>query len=74
MLVHKGCVCCLGFCLSAEGRLQLPAHCQRLYLVDCENGAQGGRCGGLRRPLAFRGWPPVAAGHPGGISTSPSSP
>ena len=28
-LVHKGCVCRLGFRLSADGGLQLPAHRQR---------------------------------------------
>ena len=43
--VHKGCVCCLGFCLSTDGGLQLPAHRQRPDLVDCEEGAQVGRCG-----------------------------
>ena len=51
--MHKGCVCCLGFHLSAEGGLQLPAHRQRPDLVDRENGAQLCRSGGLRRPLAL---------------------
>ena len=49
-LVHVGCVCCLGFCFSADGGLQLPAHGQRPDLVDGENGAQVCRSGGLRRP------------------------
>ena len=52
-LVHKGCVCSLGPGLSAEGGLQLLAHRQRPDLVDQEDGAQVGCCGGLRRPLAL---------------------
>ena len=52
-LVHKGCVCCLGFLLSTDGGLQLPAHRQRPDLVDRENGAQVCRSGGLRCPLAL---------------------
>ena len=52
-LVHKGCLCCLDFRLSAHGRPQLPAHRQRPDLVDRENGAQVGCCGGLRHPLAL---------------------
>ena len=52
-LVHKGCVCCSGFRLSADGGLQLPVHRQRPDLVDRENGAQICRSGGLRRPLAL---------------------
>ena len=52
-LVHKGGVCHLGFRLSADGGLQLLAHCQRPDLVDREDGAQVGCCGGLRRPLAL---------------------
>ena len=51
--VHKGCVCRLGFRLSADGGLQVPAHFQRPDHVDCENGAQVGRCGGFRRLLAL---------------------
>ena len=52
-LLYKGCVCCLGLPLSADGRLQLPANRQRPDLVDRQNRAQVGRCGGLRRPLAL---------------------
>ena len=52
-LVHKGCVCCLGFRLSADGGLQLLAHGQRPDLVDRKNGAQLCRSGGLCRPLAL---------------------
>ena len=52
-LVHKGCVCCLGYRLSADDELQLRAHRQRPHLVDRGNGTQVGRCGGLRRPLAL---------------------
>ena len=37
-LVHKGCLCCLGFRLSADGGLQLPAHRQRPDLVDRKKG------------------------------------
>ena len=46
-LVHKGFVCCLAFCLSADGRQQLSAHPQRPDLVDREDGAQVCRSGGL---------------------------
>ena len=67
-LVHKGCMCCLGFRLSADGGLQLPTHRQRPDLVNPGNNAQVGRCGGLRRPLA------LGDGRPGGTSTSSSSP
>ena len=38
-LVHKGCMCCLGFCLSADGGLRLPAHRQRPDLLESKNGA-----------------------------------
>ena len=51
--VHKGRVCRLGFDLSADGGLQLPAHRQRPDLVDREDEAQVGCCGGLRRSLAL---------------------
>ena len=50
-LVHKGRVCGLGFRLSADGGLQLPAQRQRPDLVDRKDGAQAGRCGGLCRSL-----------------------
>ena len=49
-LVHDGCVCCFGFRLSADGGLQLPAHRQGSDLVDRENGAQVGGCGGFCLP------------------------
>ena len=52
-LVQKGPVCRLGFCPSADGGLQLPAHRQRPDLVDREDGARVGRCGRLRRPLVL---------------------
>ena len=52
-LVHNGCVCCLGFYLSADGGLQLPTHRQRLDLGDCEDGAQVCRSGGFYRPLVL---------------------
>ena len=73
-LVHKGCVCFFGFRLRTDGRLQLPAHRQRLDLVDRGNGAQ--LCRGRGSPPSARagGSPPVAAGRPGGTSTSPSIP
>ena len=51
--MHKGRVCGLGFRLSADGGLQLPAHCRRPDLGDREDGAQVGRCGGLCCPLAL---------------------
>ena len=44
--VHKGCVCCLGFLLSADGGLQSLAHHQRPDPVDREDGAQVGCYGG----------------------------
>ena len=53
-LVHKGRVCRLGFRLSADGGLQLPAHRQRPDLVDREDGVQVGRCQRLRRSLVLR--------------------
>ena len=34
--MHKGCVCRLGFLLSADGGLQLPGHRQRPDLVARE--------------------------------------
>ena len=52
-LVHKGRVCRLGFCLSADGGLQLPAHRQHPDLVDRKDWAQVGRCGGPRRSLTL---------------------
>ena len=52
-LVHKGRVCRLGFRVSADGGLQLPAHRQRPDLVDRKDGARVGRCWGLRRPLVL---------------------
>ena len=52
-LVHKGCVCCLGFRLSADGELQLPAHRQRPDLVDRETRAQVCRSGGRCLPLVL---------------------
>ena len=54
-LVHKGCVCCLGFPLSADAGLQLPAHRQRPDLVERENRVQVCRSGGVSRPLALGG-------------------
>ena len=48
--LHKGRVCCLGLCLSADGGLQLLALRQRQDLVDREDGAQVGPSGGLCRP------------------------
>ena len=45
--VHKGRVCRLGFCLSADGGLQLAAQSQRPDLVDRKDGAQAGRSGVL---------------------------
>ena len=53
-LVHKGCVCCLGFHLSADGGLQLSPHGPRPDLVDREKGAQVVRCRGLGRSPALR--------------------
>ena len=51
--VHKGRVCRLGLCLSADGRLQLLAQRQGPDLVDREEGAQVGRSGDLCRSLAL---------------------
>ena len=51
--MHRGCVCCLSFRLSADGGLQLPAQQQRPDLVDRENGAQVCRSGAFYRPLAL---------------------
>ena len=51
--MQKGCVCCLGLRLSADGGLQRPAHRKSSDLVDCEDGAEVCRCGGLRRSLAL---------------------
>ena len=36
--MHKGCVCCLGFRLSADGGPQLSSHRQRPDLVDWKTG------------------------------------
>ena len=52
-LVHKGCVRCLGFRLSAAGGQQLSAQRKRPDLVDRANGAQASRRGGLRRSLVW---------------------
>ena len=52
-LLHKGCVRFLGFRLTADDGLQLPAHRQRPDLVDRANSAHVRRSGGLRRPLAL---------------------
>ena len=51
--VHKRRVCRLGLRLSVNGGLQLLAHRQGPDLVDREDGAQVGRCGGLCRPVAL---------------------
>ena len=53
-LVHKGCVCCFSFRLSADAGQQLHAHGQRPDLVDRENGAQVCHSAGLRRSLVLR--------------------
>ena len=50
VLVHKGCVRCLGFRLSADGG-QLSAQRQRRDLMGRKNGAQVSRSGGLCRLL-----------------------
>ena len=51
--VHKGRMCHLGLRVSANGGLQLLVQRQRPDLVDHEDGAQVGRSGVLRRPLAL---------------------
>ena len=52
-LVHKCCVRCSGFRLSADGGQQLSARCQRPDLVDPENRAQTCRSGALPRLLVL---------------------
>ena len=52
-LVHKGCVCRLGFRLSADGGQRFSAHRQRPDLVDRKNGAQVCCSYGLRRSLVL---------------------
>ena len=51
--MHKGCLRCLDFCLSADGVQQLSAQRQRLDLVDRKNGEQVSRSEGLRCSLVL---------------------